>query len=55
MDTPRPEDDPAKIEALISSDDSPVGIDARKTHVLILQKLIRIEQRLERMEAAAGR
>ncbi len=42
--------DAAQIEALIASDDSPVGIDAKKTHVLILQKLIAIESRLERLE-----
>jgi len=28
-----------EIEELISSDASPVGIDAKKTHVLIIQKL----------------
>jgi hypothetical protein len=35
----------------IKSDESPVGIDAGKTHVLILHKLIQIEQRLELLEA----
>lgn len=35
----------------IKSDDSPVGIDAGKTHVLILHKLLQIEQRLERLES----
>lgn len=34
----------------IKSDDSPVGIDAGKTHVLILQKLMNIENRLEALE-----
>jgi len=34
----------------IHSDTSPVGIDAKKTHILILQKLTRIEERLERLE-----
>jgi hypothetical protein len=34
----------------IESDDSPVGIDAGKTHVLILQKLLNIENRLEALE-----
>jgi hypothetical protein len=38
------------IEEMIHSDDSPVGIDAKKTHVLILQKLISIESRLEQLE-----
>ncbi|MDZ7660313.1 hypothetical protein [Fodinibius sp.] len=34
----------------IKDEDSPVGIDAGKTHVLILQKLLRIERRLEALE-----
>ncbi|WP_167571994.1 MULTISPECIES: hypothetical protein [Aquimarina] len=34
----------------IHSDTSPVGIDAKKTHILILQKLIKIEERLDRLE-----
>lgn len=34
----------------IKSEDSPVGIDAGKTHVLILQKLMNIENRLEALE-----
>jgi uncharacterized protein (UPF0335 family) len=34
----------------IHSDTSPVGIDAKKTHILILQKLTSIEERLERLE-----
>lgn len=35
----------------IESSDSPVGIDAGKTHVLILHKLLQIEKRLERLES----
>lgn len=34
----------------IHSDTSPVGIDAKKTHVLILEKLLAIEHRLQRIE-----
>ncbi|HEX6983488.1 MAG TPA: hypothetical protein VF181_12085 [Balneolaceae bacterium] len=34
----------------IESNDSPVGIDAGKTHVLILHKLMNIERRLEALE-----
>lgn len=34
----------------IQSADSPVGIDAKKTHILILHKLIEIERRLDRLE-----
>lgn len=39
-----------RIARLIESDASPVGIDAKKTHVLILHKLAEIEQRLARLE-----
>ena len=38
------------IAKKIHSDTSPVGIDAKKTHILILQKLMQIEARLERIE-----
>ena len=40
-----------QISDVISSDSSPVGIDAKKTHIMILHKLMQIEQRLERLEA----
>jgi hypothetical protein len=40
-----------RIAEMIGSSESPVGIDAKKTHVLILQKLTEIEQRLDRLEA----
>ena len=39
-----------KLESEIASDQSPVGIDAKKTHILILHKLIEIEKRLDRIE-----
>ncbi len=38
------------IAKAIHSDQSPVGIDAKKTHVIILQKLLQIEARLEKIE-----
>lgn len=38
------------IQKLIESPDSPVGIDAKHTHILILQKLIKIEERLSALE-----
>ena len=46
-----------QIAREIHSDSSPVGIDAKKTHVLILEKLIKIEERLQSIEAKlnAGR
>ncbi|MCH8342472.1 MAG: hypothetical protein IH983_00610 [Planctomycetes bacterium] len=42
--------DYGEIEKLIASEDSPVGIDAKKTHIIIIQKLLHIEERLERLE-----
>ena len=39
-----------RIAAEIHSDSSPVGIDAKKTHILILHKLIEIEERLSKLE-----
>ncbi len=45
--------DPAAIEALIASEASPVGIDAKKTHIIIISKLVQIEQRLDRLEELA--
>ena len=39
-----------EIAKLIHSDKSPVGIDAKKTHILILHKLIEIEKRLDAIE-----
>lgn len=38
------------IEAEIASDASPVGIDAKKTHIMILRQLRDIEERLTRIE-----
>ncbi|MBK8504568.1 MAG: hypothetical protein IPL46_21585 [Saprospiraceae bacterium] len=45
--------DPSVFEEIaneIKSDDSPVGIDAKKTHVIIIQKLQAIEERLRKIE-----
>ncbi|MFQ5705584.1 MAG: hypothetical protein ACE5HT_16395 [Gemmatimonadales bacterium] len=39
-----------QIVAEIASDTSPVGIDAKKTHVIILHKLLEIERRLAAIE-----
>jgi hypothetical protein len=39
-----------EIAQEIASDASPVGIDAKKTHIIILKKLMDIETRLERIE-----
>ncbi len=50
MPTDITDDEYRRIEKLIASDASPVGIDAKKTHVLILHKLTQIERRLEAIE-----
>lgn len=42
-----------EIKQLINSDDSPVGIDAVKTHVIIIHKLMQIEKRLDALEKAS--
>ncbi len=55
MDPEIPTSDYREIEELIASDDSPVGIDAKKTHIIILHKLLRIEARLEQLESLVGR
>ena len=50
-----PKEDTERIEKAIGSDSSPVGIDAKKTHVIIIQKLEKIEQRLFDLEARLDR
>lgn len=47
-----PKDRYAEILAMIASPDSPVGIDAAKTHVIIIHKLTEIERRLDSLEEA---
>ena len=43
-----------RIEELIANDQSPVGIDAKRTHVMVLHQLERIERRLEKIEKSLG-
>jgi hypothetical protein len=38
------------IEKMIGSDQSVVGIDAKKTHIIIIHKLMEIEKRLATLE-----
>jgi len=45
-----PEDEYRAIEDEISSESSPVGIDAKKTHIMILHQLEAIDARLARIE-----
>ena len=44
-----------EIAQLIHSDSSPVGIDAKKTHIIIIQKLLDIEQRIKLLEEKVTR
>ncbi len=39
-----------EIAREINSDSSPVGIDARKTHILIIHLLRQLHQRLDQLE-----
>ena len=52
MDVPREEYE--RIADEIASADSVVGIDAKKTHILILHLLLDIQRRLDRLERIAG-
>jgi len=45
-----PQKDYERLEEQIKSDISPVGFDAKKTHVLILYKLEQIEKRINEIE-----
>ncbi len=42
-----------KIAAEIHDDKSPVGIDAKKTHILILHRLEEMQKQLDRLEQLA--
>ncbi|MFW5955133.1 MAG: hypothetical protein ACOCSK_00145 [Rhodothermales bacterium] len=50
-----PDDAYKKIEKEISSADSPVGIDARHTHILIIHMLGEMQRRLDAIESAIHR
>lgn len=45
-----PQNEFDRIADVIRLANSPVGIDALKTHVIIIKKLEEIEKRLERLE-----
>lgn len=45
-----PEDERIEIEKVIASEQSVVGIDAKKTHVLIIQLLNRLHKRMDALE-----
>lgn len=48
LDVPR--DDYERIRELITSPDSPVGIDAERTHVMIIHLLEDLQRRLRVLE-----
>jgi len=41
-----------RLEKYITSDESPVGIDAKKTHIQILYRLMEIERKLDNLSLA---
>jgi hypothetical protein len=45
-----PEKEYEKIEDLIGSDESVVGIDAKKTHIIIIHMLSQIQNQLDDIE-----
>jgi hypothetical protein len=51
VDLTVPDEAREQIVREIHSDSSPVGIDAKKTHMLILYKLTEISRRLEKLES----
>ncbi|MBL4593568.1 MAG: hypothetical protein JKX68_07115 [Flavobacteriales bacterium] len=40
----------SEIAKVIHSDTSPVGIDAKKTHILILNALSQLNEKIDRLE-----
>ncbi len=54
MDLDIPRDEYQEIERRIASDSSPVGIDAKETHIIIIRKLLEIESRLDHIESRLG-
>lgn len=46
-----PDERYADLAEALASDESPVGIDAKKTHVIILHLLLDLQDRLDRLEA----
>ena len=55
MDYEIPEEEHERIQQLIGDASSPVGIDAKKTHIIIIHKLQELEKRLARLEDALRR
>ena len=49
-----PREEYERIQEMIGDEASPVGIDAKKTHIIIIHKLISLEKRLARLERERG-
>ena len=49
-----PEDRYREIEEAIASEESPVGIDAKRTHIMILYMLEELHERVARLEEQLG-
>ncbi len=49
-----PREEYERIQGMIGDETSPVGIDAKKTHIIIIHKLISLEKRLARLERERG-
>lgn len=45
-----PKEEYEAIQKMIASEESVVGIDAKKTHIIIIHKLMEIEKRLKALE-----
>lgn len=45
-----PKEEYEAIQKMIASEESVVGIDAKKTHIIIIHKLIEMEKRLKALE-----
>ncbi len=50
MDSNIPEEVYQKIEARIASSESVVGIDAKRTHIIIIHMLEEIQQKLDKLD-----
>jgi hypothetical protein len=54
MNVDIPAEEYEAIEKQIADANSPVGINAKKVHIIILHKLAEIERRLARLEEQSG-
>jgi hypothetical protein len=50
-----PQEEVDRIERIIASDASPVGIDAKRTHIIIIHMLERMQKQLDEMDARLSR